>query len=198
MAPVFRTILSLLAVSASAAVAAPSFDQVRIRSDYRDGEFEKVIRELRGFLKTGRACSRSDSIFLAKHLGVVYAAHPGTRELGRHHMFRLLRMAPESDLLDMFVGEEVGGVFEKVRKEHALSLAESGPQTPRASAAETAGEPVDSGEAERNSPDRENAPASGNAAHKAAWRDPGIWIGGSAALAVVAFTFIYAGGKQAP
>lgn len=183
MAPAFRRILSLVAmlIALASAAAASGLDQARIRSDYRDGEFEKVIGELQGFLKSGRPCSRSDSVFLAKHLGVVYAAHPDTRELGRHHMFRLLRMSPDADLLDMFVGQEVDGVFEKVRKENALNLAEAAKHPPAASAAPSA------------APSAREGIASGEA-----WRDPGVWIGGGAALAVVAFTLFYSGSKQAP
>ncbi|HKP94351.1 MAG TPA: hypothetical protein VJ385_01220, partial [Fibrobacteria bacterium] len=120
----YRHTLLALALCASAAAAAPrALDQVRIHANYHDGEFDKVIKELEAFLKSGRACAPAESVFLEKHLAVVYAANPGTRELGRYHMFRLLDLAPGSDLLDMFVGEEVDAVFEKVRKEYSLRTA---------------------------------------------------------------------------
>jgi hypothetical protein len=112
-----------LAASAVTAMGAPkALDQGRIHAYYHDGEFDKVIHSLEAFSKSGKTCSSADSVFLEKHLAVVYAANPGTRELGRYHMFRMLDLAPGSDLLDMFVGEEVDGVFDKVRKEHALRL----------------------------------------------------------------------------
>jgi hypothetical protein len=38
-------------------------------------------------------------------------------------MHRLLDLEPRADLIDMYIGEEVDGVFEKVRKEHALRAA---------------------------------------------------------------------------
>jgi len=181
MAPVPRkklTILALLSAAVSVSAAAPAFDQARIRADYRDGEFEKVISGLRGFLETGRDCSRSDSLFLAKHLAVVYAANPDTRELGRYHMFRLLRMEPDADLLDMFVGREVDLIFDRVRKEHALNLAERKKHAPAPTGETATGEDAAFQAAAR------------------AWKDPGIWIGGGAALAVVAFTLYFSGSKQ--
>lgn len=94
-------------------------DKVRIHADYEAGDFDKVIRAAEAFLATGKACSQADSVFLEKHLAVVYAANPGTRERGRYHMLRMLDLHPKADLLDMFVGEEVDGIFEKVRKESA-------------------------------------------------------------------------------
>ena len=107
-------------VSAAPASLPAALDQARIHSYYTDGEFDKVIKDLEAFSKSRRACTHAESVFVEKHLSVVYAAHPGTRELGRYHMYRLLDLSPGSDLLDMFVGEEVGGVFEKVGKEYAL------------------------------------------------------------------------------
>src|SRR4051812_15022859 len=102
----YRNIFLLAALCAFRAAAAPArpLDQGRIHSNYHNGDFDKVIRELEGFLKSGKPCPRADSLFLEKHLAVVYAANPGTRELGRYHMFRMLDLAPGSDLLDMFVG----------------------------------------------------------------------------------------------
>jgi hypothetical protein len=119
----FRFCLFLAACAATAMAAPKALDQSRIHAFYHDGEFDKVIQALEAFSKSGKTCSSGDSVFLEKHLAVVYAANPGTRELGRYHMFRMLDIAPGADLLDMFVGEEVDGVFDKVRKEHALRLA---------------------------------------------------------------------------
>lgn len=203
MAPAFLKKLSLSALLAAAIAVpasanAPAFDQARIRADYRDGEFEKVITGLRGFLKTGRTCSRSDSVFLAKHLAVVYAAHPDTRELGRHYMFRLLRTEPDADLLDMYVGQEVDRVFEKVRREHILNAAEIAKRTPAGIPADPAFEtPVPARSAEHShGGDGRGFPE--GSAPVAAWRDPSVWIGGGAALAVVAFTLYFSAAKQEP
>lgn len=124
-APRIAVLSALLAFSARDAAAAPHpLDRVRVHGLYQDGEFEKVLRELAAYGKGACTCSRDDSVFAEKHLAVVLAANPVTRELGRYHMHRLLELAPRADLLDMYIGEEVDGVFEKVRKEHALRAAE--------------------------------------------------------------------------
>lgn len=238
----------LCAVVASTALAAPQtpaapsktavLDQSRIHSYYTDGEFDKVIKELESFLKSRRACSHAESVFVAKHLSVVYAAHPGTRELGRYHMFRLLDLSPGTDLLDMFVGDEVGGVFEKVGKEYALRNPSKVPvrkpasvnSAPAAMAAPASN--VKTPAHARPDPARPASPAprppvakrlpspkvpaapagriasrdSSASPRKAAiaeparpaWKEPGLWIGGGAAFAVVAFTLFYSGSDDAP
>ncbi|MDB5103490.1 MAG: hypothetical protein JWP91_1179 [Fibrobacteres bacterium] len=235
--------------------AAPQrvLDQSRIHANYHDGEFDKVIKELEGFLKSGRSCSHAESLFLEKHLAVVYAANPGTRELGRYHMFRLLDLAPGSDLLDMFVGEEVDGVFQKVGKEYALrnasqaraaaspskpfrpAVSAPAPATvpPAARPAILSPAPAPSRPAFRAASFTAPAPILSAATHAyrpavrspvkspapvaaskspvptpslpdaaettvPAWKEPGLWIGGGAALAVVAFTLFYSGPEAAP
>lgn len=119
-------VLSQLLLCLGTAWAAPrrALDRVRIHALYHDGEFERILRELEPYGKGQCACAKDDSIFAEKHLAVVLAAAPATRELGRYHMFRLLDLSPRADLLDMYVGDEVDAVFEKVRKEHALRAAD--------------------------------------------------------------------------
>jgi hypothetical protein len=115
------SLIAMLACTAMAS-AAPrrSLDRARIHGLYHDGEFEKVLRELEAYGKGQCTCLRDDSLFAEKHLAVVLAANPATRELGRYHMFRLLDLSPRADLLDMYVGDEVDAVFDKARKEHDL------------------------------------------------------------------------------
>lgn len=303
-----RTLFTALSLCATLGIAAPkhALDQSRIRANYHEGEFEKVIKELEAFVKSGRKCSLAESLFVEKHLAVVYAANPGTRERGRYHMFRLLDMEAGSDLLDMFVGDEVDAVFAKVGKEHSLRTAalkkEIRPAKPAAHSAKAPGtkkpalaaasmpapgksgagswmrvfqsapapKPVQAGTASNAAPARAPAPsalslenawaaaypptaidpvpasrttgaakpvrtsapsvsgASTSASLRAkrnperndastgdrtsasasasdpdsvaaapAWKEPGLWIGGGAALAVVAFTLFYSGSENA-
>ncbi len=121
-------LLGALLAAAPCAWAGPrpqaAFDRARVHADYQAGDFEKVIPALEAFLESGARCRKEDSVFLEKHLSVVYAANPATRERGRYHMMRMLELDPGADLLDMFVGEEVDRIFEKVRKESRMRPAD--------------------------------------------------------------------------
>jgi hypothetical protein len=92
-------------------------DRSVVHAAYNDGDFDKVVKALDAFIDTHPTMSRSDSIFIAKHLSVVYSANPETREKGKYYMFRLLELMPSAELVDMFVSDEVDRIFDKVRKE---------------------------------------------------------------------------------
>lgn len=91
--------------------------RVRIHAEYGEGNFEIVIQALEDHRARNREFRRSDSLFLAKYLGVVYASNPATREKGKYWLYRMLQIDPGADLVDMFVGEAVDRTFEKVRQE---------------------------------------------------------------------------------
>jgi hypothetical protein len=55
--------------------------------------------------------SLEDSIFIVKHLTVVYMANPATREKGKGYVFRLLELMPSVKIVDMFVSDEIDGIF---------------------------------------------------------------------------------------
>jgi hypothetical protein len=93
-------------------------DQKRIHRDYNEGNFENVIADIEGFQKSNPTYPASDSVFIAKHLAVVYSANPDTREKGKYYMFRLLEMLPSAKLVDMYVSDEIDRIFEKVREEY--------------------------------------------------------------------------------
>jgi hypothetical protein len=93
---------------------------MEIHEAYSNGDFDEVVRRVEVFQENKPQHSLSDSVFIAKHLAVVYAANPRTREKGRYYMFRLLEMNPTADLVDMFVSEELDQTFEKVRKEFSV------------------------------------------------------------------------------
>jgi hypothetical protein len=94
-----------------------SLDQKRIHDLYNNGDFDPVISLLEGFKNRNTRYSISDSVFIAKHLAVVYSANPATREKGRYYMMRLLELLPSAKLVDMYVSEEVDRIFDKVREE---------------------------------------------------------------------------------
>lgn len=139
-------ILSILVSFATSAVAAPgaadrtsetikgtvrdSLDQGNIHAIYSEGDFEGVIAKLDGFTSTHAVYTLSDSIFIAKHLAVIYSANPATREKGKNYMFRLLNLMPSAKIVDMFVSDEIDRIFEKVREEYTVRQRSLGRQTP--------------------------------------------------------------------
>lgn len=104
---------------------AASLDKQAVHARYNGGDFEDVIAALEAFVKSHQTCSREDSTFVAKHLGVVYAANAATREKGRYYLLRLLETDSSADLADMYVGDIVQGVFDKVRAEFIAQRAEA-------------------------------------------------------------------------
>jgi hypothetical protein len=97
-------------------------DQAAIHSLYTEGEFEKVEAEIQAFQKKQASYSRSDSVFIQKHLSVVYAANPSTREKGKYHMYQLLALDPNAKLVDMIISEDIDRVFAKVKEEFETRL----------------------------------------------------------------------------
>jgi hypothetical protein len=123
----FATALSIPA-TAAAAPAAPAattakpgpkdtVDQNRVHAEYGDGNFETVVQILEDYRARHEAYRPTDSVFIAKYLGVVYASNPASREKGKYWLYKMLQMDPRSDLVDLYVGEEVESTFEKVRQE---------------------------------------------------------------------------------
>ena len=107
--------------TASAPGIAPvkeTLEQGRIHDLYNNGDFEPVISVLQSFISRNKTYSLSDSVFIAKHLAVVYSANPDTREKGKYYMFRLLELLPSAKLVDMYVSDEVDRIFDKVREEY--------------------------------------------------------------------------------
>jgi hypothetical protein len=106
-----------LPVMAKEAVA---LDQGRIHHYYNEGDFDHVVAVIDSFTNSHKIYSHDDSIFIAKHLSVVYAANPATREKGKGYMYRLLDLMPSAKIVDMFVSDEIDRIFEKVREEYGV------------------------------------------------------------------------------
>jgi hypothetical protein len=92
-------------------------DQKRVHSEYGDGNFETVVQILEDFRSRHEHYRTVDSVFIAKYLGVIYASNPDSREKGKYWLYKMLQMEPKSDLVDLYVGEEVERTFDKVRQE---------------------------------------------------------------------------------
>jgi hypothetical protein len=174
--------------SPAAAVAPGStLDQKAVHNAYNEGDFEKVTALLEAYNKANKTYSRADSIFVAKHLAVVYSANPQTREKGKYYMYRMLEMMPSAELVDMFVSDEIDRIFEKVRKEFVarqkgfgvdstqISTPEKASTGSAANAERTAAQP--------SGPSKEYHEAS-SPENGSFWKRNGMWVAGGLGLAV--------------
>lgn len=107
----------MLGTLVGAVFAAPVLEQKKIHAEYNEGNFEHVTAALEGFMAQNKTYNKSDSVFIAKHLAVVYTANPATREKGKYYMYKLLELLPSAKLVDMYVSDEIDRIFEKVREE---------------------------------------------------------------------------------
>jgi hypothetical protein len=95
-------------------------DRLGVHAAYEDGEFEQVTGMIQEFTSKSKVYSHADSIFIAKHLAVVYSANPDTREKGKYYMYKMLELMPSAHLIDMYVSEEIDRIFEKIRMEFEI------------------------------------------------------------------------------
>jgi hypothetical protein len=190
------------AAKSAAAVPASNpvvLNQKDIHAAYNEGDFDKVTALIDGFTRVNKTYSRADSIFIAKHLAVVYSANPQTREKGRYFMYRLLEMMPSAELVDMFVSDEIDRIFDKVRKEFLARQKGFGVDSTQISMPEKAA--TGSTATASNPPAASNGPSGPSGEYLAAskgekqpvWRKNGIWIAGGIGLVVAgtAAYFIY-------
>ena len=114
----------VLSTLAFAKFMAPPLDQKRVHFAYKDGDFDIVSQELEKYARDfkGRKWLREDSIFLYKHLAVVYTASPETREKGKYFIISMLRIMPSAEILDMYVSEEVDRIFLRTRQEFLANM----------------------------------------------------------------------------
>jgi hypothetical protein len=114
--------------SASASPSASSsvdgitrLDTTAIHSAYEEGEFDKVTAALEPVLSAKARMSREDSVFLYKHLGVIYSKNPASREKGKYCFRKLFDVDANAHILDMYATDDIYAVFRTVRDEWEVS-----------------------------------------------------------------------------
>ena len=106
---------------ASPAVFPNRLDTTFIHSTYIDGDFDRAVEMLEDAMKYGGPFSHQDSIFIFKHLGVMYAAKYETRENGKHFMLQLLNVEPTAKIMDMYASDMIYMIFKNIQDEFASS-----------------------------------------------------------------------------
>ena len=64
--------------------------------------------------------THADSVFIFKHLGVMYSAMPQKRKKGKLFFHQLLEVEPEAHIVDMIVSDEMQEMFKSVQDEIAF------------------------------------------------------------------------------
>jgi hypothetical protein len=111
------------AKSAAAPAAKPAaqkvvMDTAKLHATYLDGDFDQAIKSMEGALKNKKVpLTHADSVFIFKHLGVMYAATPATREKGRYYMAQLIYIEPTAKILDMYASDMIYLIFRNVQEE---------------------------------------------------------------------------------
>ena len=102
---------------AKPAAKGQALDTAKLHATYLDGDFEQAIRTMEAALKGRKPLSHGDSVFIFKHLGVMYAATPATREKGRYYMAQLIYIEPTAKILDMYASDMIYLIFRNVQEE---------------------------------------------------------------------------------
>ncbi len=92
-------------------------DTLTIRKDYMNGDFEEGIEIMETGLKEKRPFDHNDSVFIFKHLGVMYAARYETRERGKYYMHQLLMTEPTAKIMDMYASDMIYMIFKNIQDE---------------------------------------------------------------------------------
>jgi hypothetical protein len=95
----------------------PLLDTATVRKLYMDGDFEQAIEMLETGFKEKRPFNHNDSVFIFKHLGVMYAAKYETRERGKYFMHQLLMTEPTARIMDMYASDMIYMIFKNIQDE---------------------------------------------------------------------------------
>lgn len=111
---------------AKSAKAAP-MDTIKLHEQYLEGDFDQAIRTLEVQLKTQKPMSHAESVFVFKHLGVMYAAQKSTQDKGKHYMHMLIAIEPTAKILDMYASDMIHLIFRNVQEEFEVKRARLAP-----------------------------------------------------------------------
>jgi hypothetical protein len=93
-------------------------DTKTLSNAYKESEFEPVRVSIERYLnQRGANATREEKIFAFKFLGVIYAADTLTRIRAESYFNRLLDLAPNIELIDMYVSPKIMEIFERIKNE---------------------------------------------------------------------------------
>ncbi len=107
--------------ASTASHAQVTLDTAAVHDLYNDGDFDKVLSALEPHLQAKTPISREESVFVFKHLGVIFSKDASTREKGKYCFRKLFDLDPKAQILDMYATDDIYAVFRTVHDEWALS-----------------------------------------------------------------------------
>ncbi|MDQ3001312.1 MAG: hypothetical protein M3Y08_08635 [Fibrobacterota bacterium] len=93
-------------------------DTALAHKHYVNSDFDQAIEILEKGLKEEKDLGHKDSVFIFKHLGVMYAAKYDTREKGKYYMHQLLTIEPTARILDMYASDMIYMIFKNIQDEY--------------------------------------------------------------------------------
>jgi hypothetical protein len=156
--------------------AAHGVDTAKVHRLYIEGDFDEAISLLEANLKDSLPYRHEDSVFIFKHLGVMYAAQYDTRDRGTYFMHRLLQVEPTAKIMDMYASDMIYMIFKNIQEEYEQNRMQMSARYPERNGRAGTADSAASGTSD--TPAGSEPAAKGS--HKKAW----IWTG--AAVAAVA------------
>jgi hypothetical protein len=94
-------------------------DMKSIRKAYMESDFLPVREALEGFMKYHRNdATRDEKVFSHIYLGVIYAADSIQDAKAESHFNALMEIAPNIELVDMFVPPQIQNIFDRVKHDY--------------------------------------------------------------------------------
>jgi hypothetical protein len=95
-----------------------SLDKNAISKAYFEGDFHRVLPPLEAWRTSRATKTHDDSIFVYKHLSVIYAADSSTRNKAESYMVQLLKLMPTIELVDMYISDNIEAIFKDVQEKY--------------------------------------------------------------------------------
>lgn len=167
--------------------APPRVDSAKVHRLYLDGEFDAAIAMLEDNLKETRQYRHGDSVFIFKHLGVMYAAQYETREKGKYFMHKLLSVEPTARIMDMYASDMIYMIFKNIQEEFEQNRMLLGDARHRP----VRDENMPARDNLENRPERPSHPHKPHAREKASGGKGWVWAGATVAAVAVGVGAFY-------
>ena len=151
-------------------------EAAEVRRLYMEGEFDRAIGLLQSRLGKKGTLEHGDSIFIFKHLGVMYAAQVESVEKGKWFFHKLLIVDTAAKITDMYASDHIYAIFQRISEEASSSRHLEAPTNRRLLSTSPANRPGADSFANKVSASSQLAPHSHGRSY--------FWLGATTVLAV--------------